>query len=243
LIGERLYDGLPGLGQGIDLSVAVPRSAALSTRTLATGLGRTVHLIHRPVDMPSGTTIAELAAWYATALRTRFDGPVDVMGTSAGGITALQLTLDHPDTVSRLAVCVAASRVSDRGRRDLLRMIRLERAGRATAWLGAGLVADGPPRVLVAGAFLLGGRRPRAVGEGSLVEAAQDWDVTDRLGEIGVPTLVLGGTRDRIVTPDLVRRTAEGIPNARLVLLPGRGHITAMFDRRTAPALRELLSR
>jgi hypothetical protein len=61
--GERLNDGLsavavgegpplvvlPGLGQGADLSVRVPRMAAWSTTALARGFRRTVHLVHRPV--------------------------------------------------------------------------------------------------------------------------------------------------------------------------------------------------
>jgi hypothetical protein len=99
-IGERLNDGLsalavgegpplvvlPGLGQGADLSVRVPRTAALSATALARGFGRTVHLIHRPVSPPPGMTIAGLAGWHATALRDRFGEPVDVMGTSGGGV-------------------------------------------------------------------------------------------------------------------------------------------------------------
>jgi hypothetical protein len=60
----------------------------LSTAVLARGFERTVHLIHRPVSPPPGMTIAELAGWHAAALRERFGEPVDVMGTSGGGITA-----------------------------------------------------------------------------------------------------------------------------------------------------------
>lgn len=74
------------------------------------------------------------------------------------------------------------------------------------------------------------------------MEAAQGWDVTGRLGEVSVPTLVVGGTRDRIVPPGLVRATASGIPDARLVLLPGRGHATALFDRRLKPAIDAFLA-
>jgi hypothetical protein len=88
--GERLNDGLsafaagagpplvvlPGFGQGADLSVRVPRSAAWSTTALATGFKRTIHLIHRPVRPSPGMTIATLAGWHAAALRERFGAPV-----------------------------------------------------------------------------------------------------------------------------------------------------------------------
>ena len=53
-------------------------------------------------------TVAQLAGWHATAFRERFGEPVDVMGISGGGITALQLELDHPGTVRRLVLCIAA---------------------------------------------------------------------------------------------------------------------------------------
>jgi pimeloyl-ACP methyl ester carboxylesterase len=143
--GERLNDGL---------------SAAFYTTALAGGFRRMVHLIHRPVRPPAGMTIADLAGWHATALRARFAEPVDVMGTSGGGITALQLALDHPATVRRLVLCVTASR----------------------------------------------------------------------------------GDEDQLVPPDLVRATAAGIPDARLVLLPGRGHASALFDRRTKPVIAAFLA-
>jgi pimeloyl-ACP methyl ester carboxylesterase len=138
--GERLNDGLsalavghgpplavlPGWGQGTDLSDEVPRTTAWSNAAVAAGLGRTIHLIHRPLRPPPGLTFAQLAGWHATAFRARFAEPVDVMGISAGRVTALQLALDHPGTVRRLMICVAASRASDRGRRDLRRLVKLE---------------------------------------------------------------------------------------------------------------------
>lgn len=248
--GERCNDGLsvatagdgpplvflPGLGQGADLSEEVPRALARSARAVATGSRRTVHLISRPVDMPAGTTIAELAGWHAVALRERFGGPVDVMGTSGGGVVALQLAIDHPEVVRRLVLCVAASRVSDRGRRDLLRGVELERQGKPAAWVSSGLVAHGLLRLVAAAAYRLANNGQRAPGEIALIEAVQEWDVTGRLGEITAPTLVVAGTRDPLVPTALAEATADGIPNARLLLLHGRGHATALFDPRSMQA-------
>jgi pimeloyl-ACP methyl ester carboxylesterase len=254
--GERLNDGLsavasgegpplvvlPGLGQGADLSVRVPRLAAWSTAALASGFKRTVWLINRPMHPPSGMTIAELAGWHAVALRERFGEPVDVMGTSGGGVTALQLAVDHPQAVRRLILCVAASRGSEQGKRDLLHLVELERQGRSGARIGSRLIAHGPLRLLLLAAFGLHRGQARAPGEAALVEAVQSWDVTGRLGEINVPVLVTGGTRDRLVPPDLLRTTASGIPDARLVMFPGRGHATALFDRRLKPAIAAFLA-
>jgi pimeloyl-ACP methyl ester carboxylesterase len=252
--GERLNDGLsavaagegpplvilPGLGRGADLSVRVPRLVAWSTAALASGFQRTVHQVNRPLRPPAGMTMAQLAGWHATAFRERFGEPVDVMGISGGGVIALQLALDYPGTVRRLVLCVAASRVSEQGRRDLLRMVELEGGERPGAGDGGRLTARGRLRPALRAAFGLS--RTRAPGEVALVAAAQDWDVTGRLGEVGVPVLVAGGTRDRIIPPELVRATASGIPGGRLLLLPGRGHVTALYDPRLKPAIAAFLA-
>jgi pimeloyl-ACP methyl ester carboxylesterase len=255
LHAERLNDGLsavaagtgpplvilPGFGPGADLSVRVPRSAAWSTVALARGFRRRIHLIHRPLHPPAGMTVAALAGWHATAFRDRFGEPVDVMGISAGGVTALQLELDHPGTVRRLVLCSAASRVSPHGLSELLRLIEAEDQGRSGAAIGSSLIAHGPLRLLLLAAFELSRGQPRAPGEAMLVQAAQSWDVTERLGEIGVPVLVAGGTRDRVVPSELVRATAAGITGARLLLLPGRGHASALYDPRLKPAIEAFL--
>lgn len=58
--------------------------------------------------------------------------------------------------------------------------------------------------------------------------AAEDaFDVEPRLGELRAPTLVLGGTSDPFYTEDLFRRTAAGVPDGRLHLFPGKGHLYA----------------
>lgn len=59
--------------------------------------------------------------------------------------------------------------------------------------------------------------------------ARQSHDTTDRLKEIGVPTLILVGEDDRNITSDLNHRTsseilAQGIPNSKLVVLAGERH-------------------
>ena len=42
---------------------------------------------------------------------------------------------------------------------------------------------------------------------------------------VQAPTLVVWGERDRLVSPRLAARTAAAIPGARLLMLPGVGHV------------------
>ena len=45
-----------------------------------------------------------------------------------------------------------------------------------------------------------------------------------QLDNLAAPTLVSAGERDPFYSAALFRETAEGIPNARLILYPGMGH-------------------
>ena len=55
--------------------------------------------------------------------------------------------------------------------------------------------------------------------------------VTDRLGEIGVPTLVLAGGRDQVVPPASSQLVAEHIPGARIEVDPESGHTVRVSFR------------
>lgn len=57
----------------------------------------------------------------------------------------------------------------------------------------------------------------------------RDWDVTGRLGEIRVPTLVVSGEHDE-ATPAINRTVSEAIPGARSVILPGCSHMAHVED-------------
>jgi pimeloyl-ACP methyl ester carboxylesterase len=48
------------------------------------------------------------------------------------------------------------------------------------------------------------------------------WAVAAR---VQAPTLVVWGDRDRLVSPRLAARTTATIPRARLLMLPGVGHV------------------
>jgi proline iminopeptidase len=64
------------------------------------------------------------------------------------------------------------------------------------------------------------------------------WDYTERAKMITAPTLVIQGDRDFAVSPDGARRWAEILPDARLIMLSGTGHL-AYIERsdRVLPAL------
>ncbi|MEP6807237.1 MAG: proline iminopeptidase-family hydrolase [Chloroflexota bacterium] len=69
------------------------------------------------------------------------------------------------------------------------------------------------------------------------------WDITDRLGEIGVPTLVTGGLHDEM-RPDHMAVLAEGIPRGELVIFKESSHMAFVEEREAYIAtVREFLER
>lgn len=64
------------------------------------------------------------------------------------------------------------------------------------------------------------------------------WDYSRKAAAIRAPTLVIQGDKDFAVSPDGARRWTELIPDARLIMLPGAGHL-AYIERsdRVIPAL------
>lgn len=71
----------------------------------------------------------------------------------------------------------------------------------------------------------------------------KDWDITDRLGEIHVPALVLCG-RDDEATPTLAETIHRGIPNSELVIFEHSAHFPHIEEtERYLQVLEAFLSR
>jgi pimeloyl-ACP methyl ester carboxylesterase len=65
----------------------------------------------------------------------------------------------------------------------------------------------------------------------------------DELRPIRTPTLVLSGEEDVAVRPERSRRTAERIPGARFLLVPGAGHTSSLEQPEAiTAALREFFA-
>lgn len=63
-----------------------------------------------------------------------------------------------------------------------------------------------------------------------LIRSYRDYEVTDHLGGVNVPALVIGGTHDRITIGRASEEIAEGLPKAELKMLEGCGHMS-MLER------------
>jgi pimeloyl-ACP methyl ester carboxylesterase len=185
---------------------------------------------HRPLTMADMVGDA-LAVLDAAEVQT-----AHVMGASMGGMIAQHLALGHRDRVRSLVLaCTTAG-----GRREPPNL-RLTAAA-----LLRPLVGSSRTFALVAPTLYSARTRieaPERLSEDIRIRAADrvgrltplmqvaaiaGHDTRSRLRELGgLPTLVLHGLDDRLVAPERGRELAGSIPGARLVEIPGAGHLLA----------------
>jgi pimeloyl-ACP methyl ester carboxylesterase len=190
--------------------------------------------------------MAELAGMHAAALRDHFGQPVDLLGISTGGAIALQVAVDHSAIVRRLVIAAAASWLGESGRQRLRRYGELVAAGKSGAPVLASVLAPPATRWFFAAIIRLQEWLERNIDPADMlatIDAECGFDVTERLGDIKTPTLLIAGARDRAFSPELFRATAAGIPGARLILYPGCGHIGTMLHPHFGRDVAEFLAR
>jgi pimeloyl-ACP methyl ester carboxylesterase len=202
-----------------------------------------VYRINRKVALAPHTTMADLASHYAKAIEEMFEGAINILGFSTGGSIAQQFAADRPELVRRLVLVGTACRLGPVARDAQKRHAQFAAWGqyrRSLAALAPTITGSALGQRL-AGATMwlaapLGGMGPYWDPSDMIVtvEAEDVFDVSDRLGEISAPTLVIGGERDPCYSRELFAETTRGIPDARLFIYEGRGHGGAVTDRRFA---------
>lgn len=154
---------------------------------------------------------------------------VILCGESFGGALSMSFALAHPAHVSGLVIVNSFPVIRTRLR---LRLAPL--ALRAIPWGSMAMVRRftesrmHSPRTLPEDLAEFH-ERSKAIGRSGYIrrlEILRGYDIRERLGEIRVPTLFLAADRDQLV-PSVAegRFMAERVPEGRLVILEGYGHI------------------
>jgi 3-oxoadipate enol-lactonase len=154
--------------------------------------------------------------------------PAHVVGQSFGGLVAQALVLDHPGDV-RSVVLSGTSCTTDAAHREVF----LERAEAARR---GGMEAVAQPAIdrWFTDAFMdhpvVDRARARLLADdpeawARTFEAIAGHDTLARLGEVGVPCLVVTGDADVATPPFFAKEMASAVPGAELRILPGVPHM------------------
>jgi 3-oxoadipate enol-lactonase len=155
-----------------------------------------------------------------------------VLGVSLGGVVAQLVYHRHPRRVRSLILAdtnpgggaLHEPAHSDRVRERLESLERLGARGMAEQ-RAPNLLSPGAPSPLLAEIIdIMAEVRPAGYRAAALALGATD--LTPLLGEINAPTLVIHGDRDAVVPLETGRFLSEAIPGARLVVIPGAGHVS-----------------
>lgn len=160
---------------------------------------------------------------------------LDVVGLSLGGMVALELALRHPSRIQRLVVANSFDKTATP-----------EFTAMAEGWASVFEQPHGPQTRLEQNWLVSVSPSFRATPEGirtyqvwhgiaassdgsSLAQVSRGitgFDVSQRLGELVMPTLFIAGSLDKMSPPDLSRRMAEKTPQGELCVIDGAAHIS-----------------
>jgi len=180
---------------------------------------------------------------------------VHVVGTSYGGLVGMLFAALHPERAASLTVIAATGRITPEFWESTARCreLALEAAaggdgGRVLEFI---LPETYTPEYLETQAKALEFHRRWVAalpviwfrGVAAILASVEGVDLTPRLGDIRCPALIVAGERDLMFPLEQSRALAEGIPGARLEVVPGAPHgIVVENPDVTARLLLEFLS-
>jgi 3-oxoadipate enol-lactonase len=165
-------------------------------------------------------------------------------GLSMGGALGMELALQHPHRMQKLVLSNTAAQLGPADFWNQRMHVALTQGMEALAsatlarWFTAEAVqADPAPYALAKEMFLA--TEPQ--GYAQCCAAIRDFEFTDRLSAIAVPTLVIAGAHDMACTPAQARLMVDAIPDAVYCELPA-AHLSnlgasAAFNTRLASFL------
>jgi 3-oxoadipate enol-lactonase len=201
--------------------------------------------VGRSAKPPGPYTIAQMADDTAGLLDAMGIARTHVVGVSMGGMIAQELALRHPTRVRSLVLaCTYAKPDNDI---EQTRQLGVEQLGGSVSPQGEiqvdlsqldpmaffqmllplafnqSFIENELPKLMevFAGALQHGFSMEAILSQ---VSAVMSHDTTDRLHQIGAPTLVITGDNDRLVPPRCSDVLAARIPGARLAKIPGGSH-------------------
>ena len=151
-------------------------------------------------------------------------GAANILGLSMGGMIAQEVAIDYPNRVVKLMLgCTFAYAKDGSGETEEYTKAAGGDPKRIKLAL-ASLANNNSLGRLFVSIWMRLNSKSWAEGFESQGSAIKDHDTRDRLHLIKAPTLVIAGTKDRVVRPSSSEFIASRIPKARLVMIENGSH-------------------
>ena len=187
-------------------------------------------------DSQMANTLAGWTESVAETMLPRLAGPAYWCGWSLGGMVATRLAHDYPKLVERLILvasslrfCQAhdwpeavapevlegfATNLQDDHRQTLQRFLALQVTGEPQA---RQTLRELKQRVFERD-------EPEALALQTGLNILRTADLRPLAGKLDMPTLLIGGVKDRLVSPPALENTAALLPDTRVDIMPDCGH-------------------
>jgi pimeloyl-ACP methyl ester carboxylesterase len=182
-------------------------------------------------DLPADFGLADYAGCLAALIEALGLGPAHVAGMSWGGTVAQELYRCYPELVASLILAdtYAGWRGSLPEGEVRARVAGVEQTlaapGDSSDAMLPGLFAGDPPAEFVPLLEAMAADvRPLSMRNALRVMA--EADLRDLLSRIAVPTLLIWGELDARSPLRVARQFAEAIPDTKLIVIPGAGHVS-----------------
>lgn len=225
--GKKNLIMLPGLGDGLRTMRGTAVPMALYYRCLAKEY--TVYMFSRKTELSVGYTTRDMARDLKDAMAELGIARACLVGVSMGGMIAQHFAADYPDLVEKLVLVVTCARKNPILQESLEEWTNCAHRDDHTALMDSNvrrIYSDTYYRknkwmIPITGKLT----KPKSYDRFLIqAEACRCHDAYDRLPQITVPTLVIGGEQDKSLGADASREIAGRIPGALLKIYPQWGH-------------------
>jgi 3-oxoadipate enol-lactonase len=186
--------------------------------------------------VPGTATMAQIAEDVAGLLEAlSISEPVIFCGLSMGGYVAWQFALNHRTRLAKLILCdtraIADTAEAAAGRLKTAEKVLAEGAAVVAdammPKLFAPVAAKEQPAIVESTRQVILNTKPEGIAA-ALRGMAERPDVSARLAEFNLPTLLICGEHDGISPPTEMRGIAEKMPQAKFVEIAGAGHMAPL---------------
>lgn len=159
-----------------------------------------------------------------------------VIGHSLGGAIAMNLALDFPNLISALVMVSSAAQLPVSPQlMDLLAVpIKVQRGVNKIVSWSLTQESDAGRRAMLFDQLIAN----RAGVLEKDYQACDSLNLAGRLHEIRVPSMFVIGSDDHMLSPRIAEETTKAIPNAKIAVIPGGGH---MLQLERPQQLREIV--